>query len=61
MLQKQICQDISVSFGNFLPTTLRISESVFAARFVIHFEGALSGLKQFLVTESPLKMMKIVF
>ena len=26
-----------------------------------HFKGALSGLRQFLATESPLKMMKSAF
>ena len=27
----------------------------------IHYEGALSGLRQFLVTESPLKIIKMLF
>ena len=27
----------------------------------INFKGALSGLRQFLATESPLKMMKMLF
>ena len=30
-------------------------------KFINNFEGAFSGLRTFLVTESPLKMMKNVF
>ena len=38
-----------------------IRRNVFLNRSEVFFEGALSGLRQFLATESPLKVMKNAF
>ena len=40
---------------------LSVQESSFRKNTIQFIKGALSGLRQFLATESPLKMMKNVF
>ena len=49
-------------FDSISNTEEVLSINLFANMFVFRdFKGALSGLRQFLATESPLKMMKNAF
>ena len=60
-LVKYLIPSGGIKNKNKLGTNLALNKSALKLTFLVFFKGALSGLRQFLATESPLKLMKNAF